>query len=76
MMSKQTKQTKVSYNKEKSLISFTSINVDMFSNFFFFIVHMGREDVKDPGHGFKSIRGSWRDHFGGISGVLDTFRGL
>ena len=24
----------------------------------------------------KSIRGSWRDHFGGISGVLDTFRGL
>ena len=26
--------------------------------------------------GLKSIRGSWRDHFGGISGVLDTFRGL
>ena len=32
--------------------------------------------VKDPGNGLKSIRGSWRDHFGGISGVLDTFRGL
>ena len=31
--------------------------------------------VKDPGNGLKSIRGSWRDHFGGISGVLDTFRG-
>ena len=22
--------------------------------------------VKDPGNGLKSIRGSWRDHFGGI----------
>ena len=32
--------------------------------------------IKDPGNGLKSIRGSWRDHFGGISGVLDTFRGL
>ena len=32
--------------------------------------------VKDPGNGLKSIRGSWRDHFGGISGVLDTFKGL
>ena len=32
--------------------------------------------VKDPGNGLKSIRGSWRDHFGGISGVLGTFRGL
>ena len=31
--------------------------------------------VKDPGNGLKSIRGR-RDHFGGISGVLDTFRGL
>ena len=32
--------------------------------------------VKDPGNGLKSIRGSCRDHFGGISGVLDTSRGL
>ena len=32
--------------------------------------------VKDPGNGLKSIRGSWRDHFGGISGVLDPFRGF
>ena len=32
--------------------------------------------VKDPGNGLKSIRGIWRDHFGGISGVLDTSRGL
>ena len=32
--------------------------------------------VKDPGNGLKSIRGSWRDRFGGISGVLDPFRGF
>ena len=32
--------------------------------------------VKDPGNGLKSIRGSWRDQFGGISGVLDPFRGF
>ena len=31
--------------------------------------------VKDPGNGLKSIRGSWRDHLGGISGVLDPFKG-
>ena len=27
------------------------------------------EWVNDPGNGLKSIKGSWRDHFGGISGV-------
>ena len=32
--------------------------------------------VKDPRNGLKSIRGSWGDHLGSISGVLDPFRGL
>ena len=32
--------------------------------------------VQDPGNGLKSIRGSWGDHLGSISGVLDPFRGL
>ena len=32
--------------------------------------------VKHPGNGLKSIRGSWGDHLGFISGVLDPFRGL
>ena len=32
--------------------------------------------VQDPGNGLKSTRGSWGDHFGFISGVLDPFRGL
>ena len=32
--------------------------------------------VQDPGNGLKSIRGSWGDHLGFISGVLDPFRGL
>ena len=29
-----------------------------------------------PGNGLKSIRGSWGDHLGSISGVLDPLRGL
>ena len=29
--------------------------------------------VKDPGNGLKSIRGSWGDHLGSISGFLDPF---
>ena len=32
--------------------------------------------VKDPVNGLKSIRGSWGDHLGFISGALDPFRGL
>ena len=27
--------------------------------------------VQDPGNGLKSIRGSWEEHFGSISGVID-----
>ena len=30
----------------------------------------------DPRNGLKSIRGSWGDHLGSISGVFDPFRGL
>ena len=32
--------------------------------------------VKDLGYGLKSIRGSWGDHLGYISGVLEPLRGL
>ena len=32
--------------------------------------------VKEPGNGLKSIRGSWEDHLGSISGVIDPFRDL
>ena len=32
--------------------------------------------VKDPGNGLKSTRGSWGDHLGSISRVLDPFKGL
>ena len=32
--------------------------------------------VKDPGNGLKSIRGSWRDHFGGILGPLKSDLGV
>ena len=31
--------------------------------------------VKDLGYGLKSIRGSWGDHLGYISGVLSPFGG-
>ena len=31
---------------------------------------------QDLGNELKSIRGSWGDHLGSISGVLDPFRGL
>ena len=31
---------------------------------------------QDPGNGLKLIKGSWGDHLGSISGVLDPFRDL